>query len=214
MPAHAMPEPALQHAASHRDLRRVRELIADGADPNAPGPLGHTALHTATARDEPEIAQALLDAGARVDATDDAGNTPLLVAVTTPKPALNAIDVLLAAHADPDMENQAGATPRAFALARKIPALRSRFTTATSDGGVPMPVPDIEIVTSTPGKLTLDLAGNVVTFPGELVLTDNGTDRILRVGDLARFDDGKPLDPQQRSLILSFLVARRFAYEK
>ena len=212
MAAHIEPESPLQNAVSHRDLQRVRGLLADGADPNLPGPLGHTALHTAAARDEPTIAQILIDAGALVDATDDAGNTPLLIAVTTPKPALNAIDVLLAAHADQDAVNEAGATPRSFALARKISAVRSRFTATAPGSGVK--VPDIEITTSTPGKLTLSIAGNALTFYGELVLTDGGTDRILRTGDMAQFDDGAPLDPELQPLILSFLVARRFTYER
>jgi len=206
-----VPESPLQTAASHRDLQRVRRLVADGVDPNLPGPLGHTALHTAAARDEPTIAQVLINAGAYVDATDDAGNSPLLVAVTAPKPALNVVDVLLAARADPDAANRAGATPRAFALARRSSALRSRFTAATP-GSASM-VPDIEVIASTPSKLTLGIEGKAVTFPGELVLTDSSTDRILRVGDMALFNDGAPLDPQLCSLILSFLVARRFNYE-
>jgi ankyrin repeat protein len=66
MTVRSVPESPLQTAASHRDLNRVRELVADGADPNLPGPLGHTALHTAAARDEPQIAEALIDAGAHV----------------------------------------------------------------------------------------------------------------------------------------------------
>lgn len=201
----------LQNAASHRDLPRVRALIAGGGDPNVAGPLGHTPLHTAAARDEAAIVQALIDAGAHVDAVDDAGNTPLLVAVTTPKPALHAIDVLLAAHADPDARNSAGATPKAFALARTIPALRSRFADV---GGQDAPrIPPIEIVASTPGKLTLGLMGNSVTFPGELVQTGGGTDRVLRVGTMTHFDDGDPIDPQVKALVLSFLVARGFSHE-
>lgn len=213
MATHVAPESPLQSAVSHRDLQRVRAILAEGADPNVSGPLGHTALHTAAARDEPMIAQTLIDAGARVDATDNAGNTPLLIAVTNPKPALNAIDVLLAAHADPDAPNEAGATPRSFALARKISALRSRFPDPAPNSDV-VKVPDIEITTSTSGKLTLSIAGNALTFHGELVLADGGTDRILRIGNMAQFDDGEPLDPQLRPLILSFLVARRFAYEQ
>lgn len=212
MAVQIVPETPLQNAVNHRDLQRVRDLIADGVNLNVPGPLGHRALHTAAARDEPTITQTLIDAGALVDATDDAGNTPLLIAVTAPKPALNAIDVLLAAHADPDAVNAAGATPRSFALARKISALRSRFPAPASNSD--LNVPDIEIITSTPGKLMLSIAGNALTFHGELVLTDGGTDRVLRTGDMAQFDDGEPLDPQLQPLILSFLVARRFTYEQ
>jgi hypothetical protein len=196
-----VPESPLQNAASHRDPHRVRQFLTDGADPNVPGPLGHTALHTAAARNAPTIAQALIDAGAHVDATDDAGNTPLLIAVTTPEPAIDAIDVLLAAHADPDAPNHAGATPRAFALTRESSALRERFTTDTP--GTDTQVPEIEIITSTPSKLTLSITGNAITFHGELVRTESGTDRILRVGTMATHDDGTPLDSQLRPLILS-----------
>ncbi len=208
--AHRATESALQRATSYRDLPRVQQLIATGADPNEPGPLGHTALHTAAARDEPTIAQALIEAGAHVDATDDAGNTPLLVAVTAPKPALSTIDVLLSAHANADVPNQAGATPRTFALSRKLPTLRSRFP-AVPDSGPSLP--DIEIVASTPSKLTLAIDGSAVTFPGELVLIDGSTDRILRLGDMAHFDDGTALAPELHPLILSYLVARRFSYD-
>jgi hypothetical protein len=76
-------------------------------------------------------------------------------------------------------------------------------------------VPDIEITASTPSKLTLAIDGKYVTFPGELVVTNGGgVDRILLVGTMACFDDGTPLDPQIHPLILSFLEARRFTYER
>jgi ankyrin repeat protein len=216
MSVQVRPESALQVAVSHRDQDRVRALIAQGEDPDVPGPMGHTALHTAAARDEPVIAQELIDAGARIDSRDDAGNTPLLVAVTAPTPSLAVAGVLLEARADPDAPNEAGATPRALALARGRSDLRKLFADSDASAhAIPLVrVPKVEVAASTPSKLTLDVDGSAITFPGELVLTAGGsTDRILRIGAMTAFDDGSPLDPALRPLILSYLTARRALYE-
>jgi ankyrin repeat protein len=62
--------------------RIVRLLIERGdADVNAvSGETGATPLHVAASSNNPAVADALLDAGAEIDATDDAGRTPLHVA--------------------------------------------------------------------------------------------------------------------------------------
>jgi hypothetical protein len=212
--AQLLPETPLQNAVSRRDLERVREQLAAGADPNAPGTLGHTALHIAAARDQPAIIQALVDAGAQVDVRDEAGNTPLLVAATEQPPATAAIRALLRAHADPDAANLAGASPRAFALARRLPELTKIFARSPSDPASES-VPRIEIAASTPSKLTLEIDGRALTFLGEPVIAPNGsTERILYTGDMAHYDDGTPLDQRLRPLIRSYLTAQRSVYEE
>jgi ankyrin repeat protein len=52
-------------------------LLANGADPNAREPSGHTALHAAAARGSVELVELLLRKGADIDAHDDHGRRPL-----------------------------------------------------------------------------------------------------------------------------------------
>src|SRR5262249_20066551 len=66
---------ALVRAASNTNLTRVRELLARGADPNAPGEFGRTALPLAVRyaynneADAILIAEAILAAGADINAS-------------------------------------------------------------------------------------------------------------------------------------------------
>jgi ankyrin repeat protein len=57
-------EEELRRAADEGDLARVRDLIAAGADINAPGPHGHTALMAAANKGHAEVVRALLESGA------------------------------------------------------------------------------------------------------------------------------------------------------
>ena len=82
---------ALCKAGSLPHTRVVQVLLAAGADPNLPTrngaetgafmrdcrTKGETALHRAAAFAGPDVIQMLLDAGARVDARDANGDTPL-----------------------------------------------------------------------------------------------------------------------------------------
>lgn len=58
----------------------VMTLLANGADPRQADPDGATPLHHAARSTDPAVAVLLLDAGALVDALDNAGNSPLAVA--------------------------------------------------------------------------------------------------------------------------------------
>ena len=67
----------LVDAAKASDTAQVRTLLKEGAAVNAALADGTTALHWASYRDNQEIADALLRAGANVDAANDLGATPL-----------------------------------------------------------------------------------------------------------------------------------------
>src|SRR5207244_1940763 len=56
-----------------------------------------------------EVARLLLDRGARVEARDNAGNTPLHEAVYEGRE--DVVRLLMARKADPDAANKVGATP-------------------------------------------------------------------------------------------------------
>ena len=68
-------------AAQRGDLEAVLRALSAGADPRAPGSFfGYTALHAAAAMGETACVDALLAAGAPVEARADDGATPLLAA--------------------------------------------------------------------------------------------------------------------------------------
>src|SRR5712691_5115667 len=69
--------PPLVDAARNADKDAVRVLIQKKADVNAAEADGATALHWASYRDDVEIASLLIHAGAKVNAANDLGATPL-----------------------------------------------------------------------------------------------------------------------------------------
>jgi ankyrin repeat protein len=108
------------YEAADKDVRRVAELLAGGADPNGGDPSGERPLHAAARGGQAEAARLLLEAGADVDATDAHGNTPLWRAVYTYRdenhePYARVLDVLLEHGADPDKKNSSGNSPQKLA---------------------------------------------------------------------------------------------------
>ena len=67
-------------AAEVRDAARLRALLRQGSDVNAPAPDGTTALHWAVHWNDAEMARLLVRAGADVDAANRYGATPLWLA--------------------------------------------------------------------------------------------------------------------------------------
>ena len=72
--------PPLVDAARNGDQRAVRALLQQRRDVNAAEADGTTALHWASYRDDLESADLLIRAGAKVNAANDLGATPLWTA--------------------------------------------------------------------------------------------------------------------------------------
>ena len=98
----------LVDAAARQDWQRVRALLDEGADANAPRADGVTALLWAAHWDEVEIVEVLLRAGAQPDAADDHGVTPLMRA--SENASIDVARALLEAGADPDAAQGSGLT--------------------------------------------------------------------------------------------------------
>jgi hypothetical protein len=88
----------------------VAVLLAAGADVNAAGKGGWTALHSACQRGHPELVKELLGAGASCTARNDDQNTPLHYAARRPELGEELLAVL-AARGEPGAANKAGETP-------------------------------------------------------------------------------------------------------
>jgi ankyrin repeat protein len=102
-------EPTLLDAAERGDRAAALRLLAGGADPNAPGPDGTTAIMWAAANDDVELVRALIRARADVKRRNQLGTTALTEAAIIGSAPV--IDALLKAGADPDTRNPDGETP-------------------------------------------------------------------------------------------------------
>ena len=112
--------PALVDAAARGDQAAVQALIAQGADVNAPGVDGATALHAAVHADRLEIAETLLKGGANAAAADRYGLTPLYLACLNGNVAM--IARLLDAGVDPNTADPGGETALMTAARTGVPA--------------------------------------------------------------------------------------------
>lgn len=105
-----------------RDARRVRTLIARGADPNAKNKNGDSPLYTAVYWSWGESANVLLAGGADPNAKNKDGKTLLAQAVESSKPEI--VELLLKYGANPNARTQwnDGVTPLAYAREPEIVA--------------------------------------------------------------------------------------------
>lgn len=101
-------ESPLIQAVKLADSAAVRGLLQKRADVNAAEPDGSTALYWAAERNDVEIAELLMGAGARVDARTRYGATPLTMASLNGNAAL--LERLLKAGADPNTATTDGET--------------------------------------------------------------------------------------------------------
>ena len=95
-------------AAKAGDFAGVRAQLAEGAELDAQGADGATALHWAVQHGEAEVVAALLEAGASPDIATRNGVTPLALAALLGNPEL--VGRLLDAGADPNERSQEGQT--------------------------------------------------------------------------------------------------------
>jgi ankyrin repeat protein len=121
--ARASGDSPLTKAVKSRDVQAVRALLKSGADVNARGGDGSTALLWAANTSNADIARALISAGAAVDVANDFGVTPLLHASRIGDATM--VDLLLQAGANPSKAHPEGETPlMAAARSGSVPAAR------------------------------------------------------------------------------------------
>lgn len=136
-PAAAAPDLRLVAAAQEGDTRLVRSLIAVRVDVNTPRPDGTTPLMWAAHRDDLEMTDLLLNAGARPDATDEQGVGPLALAVENRSVRL--VTRLLSAGADVRRTQANGVTPLMIAARVGSVTVVKALLAAGADPSVAIP---------------------------------------------------------------------------
>lgn len=121
----------LIEAAEQGDRAAALRLLAAGADPNAPGPDGTTAVMWAAAHDDVELVRALIGAGAEITRQNQFGTSALIEAAIIGSAPV--IDALLDAGADPDGRNPEGETPLMAAARSGHVAAARRLLDAGAD---------------------------------------------------------------------------------
>ncbi|XP_019614828.1 PREDICTED: uncharacterized protein LOC109462710 [Branchiostoma belcheri] len=101
-------EKALWKAADEGDTDRVKQLLAEGVNPNAADIWQESPMHWAALNGDHEAVSALLTAGADVNARDGIEDTPLHDAATRGHP--KCAEILLQHGADTGLRNKVGQT--------------------------------------------------------------------------------------------------------
>jgi ankyrin repeat protein len=96
-------ETTLLDAAERGDRAAALHVLAKGADPNAPGPDGTTAIMWAASNNDLELVRALIKAGANVKVKNQFGTSAITEAAIIGSAPI--IDALLKAGADPNTTN-------------------------------------------------------------------------------------------------------------
>ncbi len=108
--------PPLISAARMGKVATAHTFITKGANVNAKGLAGTTALHEAALGGSAEVVQELLNAGAKVDAQDDFGQTPIHTAMGSAKPEV--VNMLIAKGADVNAKTKYGTSAVYLAFAQ------------------------------------------------------------------------------------------------
>ena len=102
-------ESTLLEAVERGDRAAAVRLLTKGANPNAPGPDGTTAIMWAASNGDIDLVRALIKAGANVTLKNQFGTTAITEAAIIGSAPV--IDALLKAGADPNTKNPEGETP-------------------------------------------------------------------------------------------------------
>lgn len=96
----------LHYAALHNEVEKMRQLIAEGCDPDLPDKHGMRPLHFAASKNSLNAIKLLLELGVDVDPVDCQGNTPLWsAAYYASRDSGACVKALLKAGADPQHSN-------------------------------------------------------------------------------------------------------------
>lgn len=126
---------ALVFAAQRGDLAEVQRLLASGEDVNQVDPSSmRTALHWAAKNNNLELMDALLKAGAMIEATDRTGRGPLAIAAESGN--IEAIHRLIEAHADVNARDQLSGTPILWAAGLGSPEAVQALLDAGADPNI------------------------------------------------------------------------------
>lgn len=112
----------LMVAVADKNFDAVKDMLAKGADVNARNNDGVTSLMFAALNNEPKIAQALIDKGAKVDLQDYISGATALIWASTSN-SVDSAKVLLLNKADKTIKNKYGKTALDYARSDEMTAL-------------------------------------------------------------------------------------------
>lgn len=96
------------NSVSSGNLATTRALLDAGADPNEAGSDGSTLLYQAVVENHTDFARLLIERGAKVNAVDSRGMTPLLYAASADFGDSSMVDLLLKMGANPAARTNEG----------------------------------------------------------------------------------------------------------
>jgi hypothetical protein len=151
---------------------------------------GDPVLQAAVRTRDPAIVTAVLDAGADVDAIDDAGDTALLQAASVGDEAI--VRLLLQAGADPDIAADSGHTPLFRAVAADAGGIVEALLGAGADPGAQVDVSSLDILAIAVQQATQEVAegDGAVEWPIDEVLAVLGPELGLPPGTTASDSPG------------------------
>ena len=190
------------------DLDRVAKLLAAGADPNATRPSDYTPLQNAVEESQPpgelgalDVMVLLLRHGALVDGRDGPEDaTPLLRAVQ--RNHIEAVRLLLAAGADPNVRDHEGDSPLRICLqkgylemARLLLLCGANKAIHAPDGGGP----DMTALGNAAYFLNVDMVKLLLAFGADPNVLDNDRYTVFELLQIKERYANPPLDPASQA---------------